>query len=102
MKGHGVWCSIMVLLVGFSLFLTFSIAFAQKAKGPSDEMIRGAFQQVLAGADKNGDGRISMEECMSISNDKKKIEKDCKYWDANGDGIITEDEYVKQVRKIMQ
>jgi hypothetical protein len=29
------------------------------------------------------------------------MEKDCKYWDANGDGVITEDEYVKQVRRIM-
>ncbi|MCX5851617.1 MAG: EF-hand domain-containing protein [Deltaproteobacteria bacterium] len=102
MKGYRVWCTIMVLLIGISFFLTFNIAFAQQGKGPSDEMIRGAFQQVVAGADKNGDGKISMEECMSISKDKQKIEKDCKYWDANGDGIITEDEYVKQVRKIMQ
>ena len=34
--------------------------------------------------------------------DKKKIAKDCKYWDADGNGVITEDEYVKQVLKIMR
>jgi hypothetical protein len=43
-----------------------------------------------------------MDECMAISRDKKKIAKDCKYWDADGNGVITEDEYVKQVLKIMR
>ena len=43
-----------------------------------------------------------MSECMAVSMDKKKIEKDCKYWDADGNGTITEDEYVKQVLKIMR
>jgi hypothetical protein len=43
-----------------------------------------------------------MSECMAIWKDKKTAEKNCKYWDADGDGIITEDEYVKQVRKIMR
>ena len=28
------------------------------------------------------------------------MEKNCKYWDANGDGFITEEEYVQQVKKI--
>ena len=37
-----------------------------------------------------------------MTKDKKKAEKDCKYWDANGDGVITEEEYVKQVKKIMK
>jgi hypothetical protein len=31
-----------------------------------------------------------------------KAEKECKYWDANGDGTITEEEYVSQARKIMK
>ena len=57
---------------------------------------------ILTAADKNGDGKLSMDECMSISKNKKKIEKDCKYWDADGNGVITEDEYVKQVLKIMR
>jgi len=39
---------------------------------------------------------------MVISRNKKKIEKDCKYWDANSDGTITEDEYVKQASGIMR
>ena len=28
--------------------------------------------------------------------------KECKYWDANGDGTITEEEYIGQVRNIMK
>ena len=43
---------------------------------------------------------LSLAECMSISKNKSKIERDCKYWDANGDGYITEEEYVKQAKAI--
>ena len=71
-------------------------------RGPSDEMIKGAYRQVLAEADKNRDGKLSMSECLAVWKDKKTAEKNCRYWDANGDRIITEDEYVQQVRKIMQ
>ena len=65
-------------------------------------MIKGAYRQVLAEADKNRDGKLSMSECLAVWKDKKTAEKNCRYWDANGDGVITEDEYVQQVRKIMQ
>jgi hypothetical protein len=71
-------------------------------KGPPDDLIRGAFREVLAAADRNRDGKLTLDECMAISKDKKKIEKDCRYWDADADGTITEDEYVRQVRKIMK
>jgi hypothetical protein len=71
-------------------------------KGPSDDRIKGAYQQILAEADKNRDGKLSLSECLAVWKDKKTGEKNCKYWDANGDGVITEDEYVKQVRKIMR
>jgi hypothetical protein len=71
-------------------------------KGPSDDRIKGAYLQVLAEADTNRDGKLSMSECLAVWKDKKTGEKNCKYWDANGDGVITEDEYVTQVRKIMR
>ena len=71
-------------------------------RGPSDDKIKGAYQQVLADADKNRDGKLSMSECLAVWKDKKTAEKNCRYWDANGDGVITEDEYVQQVRKIMR
>jgi Ca2+-binding EF-hand superfamily protein len=41
-----------------------------------------------------------MQEYLGRSNKPKKMEKNCKYWDANHDGFITEDEYVQQVKKI--
>jgi Ca2+-binding EF-hand superfamily protein len=88
------------VLIG-SFILSSNFLFAQ-GNGPSSEVIRGIYQQILAGADKNGDGKLSMAECMAISTDKSRIEKDCKCWDANGDGVITEDEYVKQAKGIMR
>ena len=84
-----------------SVIPTGNLLFAQE-KGPPTEVIKNAYRKILASADKNGDGKLSMAECMSISSNKSKVKKDCSYWDANGDGFITEEEYVKQVRRIMR
>jgi hypothetical protein len=100
MKGLGFWNCVIGVCAAI-LVLTGSLVSAAQ-RGPSDEMIKGAYQQILGTADKNGDGKLSMAECTSISRDKAKIEKDCKYWDANGDGTITEDEYASQARRIMR
>ena len=97
MKGLGFWYCIIGVVMAV-LVLTGNPASAAQ-KGPSDERIKGAYRQILGAADKNGDGKLSMAECTAISRDKNKIEKDCKYWDANGDGTITEDEYVSQARR---
>ncbi len=70
--------------------------------GPSDDMIKKNFQTILQAADTNKDGKLSMQECMAMWKDKSTGEEKCKYWDANNDGIITEDEYVKQARKKMK
>jgi Ca2+-binding EF-hand superfamily protein len=95
----------LLLLSGMFIFsfliLPGDVSFA-KDKAAREDLIRNAYRQILTTADKNGDGKISMDECMSISKNKKKIEKDCKYWDADGNGVITEDEYVKQVLKILR
>ena len=91
---------LFVLVVAIHVMLP-SISLAQQ-RGPSDEMIKANYREVLKEADTNRDGKLSLQECLAIWKDKKKGEKECKYWDANGDGVITEDEYVKQVRKIMR
>jgi Ca2+-binding EF-hand superfamily protein len=101
MKGYKLWFLFMVFLFG-SFILAGSLSSAQEKKGPPTEMISAAYKQILSGADKDGDGKLSMQECLSVSKDKEKFEKNCKYWDANGDGVITEDEYVKQVKKLMR
>lgn len=100
MKRFGYQFSLVTVFTA-SLILSGSVTFARE-KGPPVDVIKGAYRQILAGADKNGDGKLSMAECMSISSNKSKIEKDCKYWDANGDGVITEDEYVKQAQQKMR
>ena len=92
---------IFIVAVAASFILPGTVLLA-KEKGPPADAIRDAYRQILAGADKNGDGKLSMAECTSISKNKAKIEKDCKYWDANGDGFITEEEYVQQVQRIMR
>jgi hypothetical protein len=89
-----------ILILSF-LFLSGNVSVAGE-KASRENSVRNVYRQILAGADKNGDGKISIDECMSLSKDKKKMARDCKYWDADGDGVITEDEYVKQALKIMR
>jgi hypothetical protein len=95
--------AIILLNIGILVIclLAPGISLAQQ-RGPSDDMIKANYREILKEADENRDGKLSMSECMAIWKDKKTAEKNCKYWDADGNGIITEDEYVKQVRKIMR
>ena len=97
MRKYGFRVFVM-LLVSAVLMLIGGVSLAQDG-GMSTEAIRNAYRQMLAGADKNGDGKISMQECRAISS-AKEMEKNCKYWDANGDGFITQEEYVQQVKKL--
>ena len=100
MRGHGFLFWTAVFCVGV-LALSAIPSLAQGV-GPSDAAIKEAYQSLISALDANKDGKLSVTECMAMSKDKKKAEKDCKYWDANGDGAITEEEYVKQVKKIMR
>jgi signal transduction histidine kinase len=100
MRGHGFLFWTAVFCVGV-LALSAIPSLAQGV-GPSDAAIKEAYQSLISALDANKDGKLSVTECMAMSKDKKKAEKDCKYWDANGDGVITEEEYVKQVKKIMR
>jgi hypothetical protein len=97
MQKFGVRAFVMIF-VSAVLMLIGGVSLAQDG-GMSTEAIRNAYRQMLAGADKNGDGKISMQECRAISS-AKEMEKNCKYWDANGDGFITQEEYVQQVKKL--
>jgi len=69
--------------------------------GPPTEMMRSAYQRILQSCDANKDGKLTVQECMGAFKDKAKGEKDCRYWDADGDGTITEEEYISRARKIM-
>jgi hypothetical protein len=84
-----------------AIVLTSGLANAQGV-GPSDARTKAAFKTILSTADTNKDGKLSLQECYAGWKDKKMAEKNCKYWDANGDGTITEDEYVKQSKKLMK
>ena len=64
--------------------------------GPSDELARDAFRQIVLQADTNRDGKLSLAECKAIYKDAAMAERDCTFWDVNKDGTITEDEYTSQ------
>ncbi len=64
--------------------------------GPSDELARDAFRQILSQADTNRDGKLSLAECKAIYKDAAMAERNCTFWDVNKDGTITEDEYASQ------
>jgi hypothetical protein len=83
-----------LIIVGMASFIP--------AAGPSDAMVRGAYKQVLAEADKNKDGQLSRAECKAMFKDSEKGEKNCGFWDADHDGTITEDEYVAQVMSMQR
>ncbi len=53
------------------------------------------YKKLLVEVDKNKDSKISKSEHMMIWKDKKKREENFKQFDRNGDGYITEAEYVK-------
>jgi Ca2+-binding EF-hand superfamily protein len=94
-------CGVRIFLMIFvcALFLLTGKVLRAQNGGIPTEAIKNAYQQILAGADKNGDGTISTQECTAMSASRD-MGKNCKYWDANGDGAITEDEYVQQVKKM--
>jgi hypothetical protein len=68
--------------------------------GQPDSFIKEAYKQILSEADKNKDGKLQISECQAIFKDKKKGAADCGFWDANHDGVITEEEYVSQVKSL--
>lgn len=97
MKSYHFLTAIFIFVV--AVFLVCGSASAQ-SRGPSDDGIKQAFQQIKASADTNKDGKLTVAECITIWKDKQAGETKCKFWDINSDGTITEDEYVTQVRNI--
>jgi hypothetical protein len=77
-------------------FITLAIVSSSYTAGPPEQRIREAYKMILQQADSNKDGKFSVAECMTIYKDKSMAEKNCTFWDVDKDGLITEDEYVKQ------
>ena len=78
------------------LFIVMGLISTVNAGGPPEANIRNAYRMICSQVDANKDGKLSVAECMAIYKDKKMAKKNCTYWDADQDGVITEDEYVKQ------
>jgi hypothetical protein len=73
---------------------------AALAAPPPEQTVREVFVQVRTIADTNQDGTLSFVECRTLLTDQKQAERNCRFWDANKDGIITEDEYVERVGRV--
>jgi len=84
------------IIVSTALFITMVMATPGHTAGPPEQNSRKAFQMILSQVDANKDGKLSVAECKRIYTDKLLAEKHCTFWDADKDGVITEDEYVKQ------
>jgi len=84
------------IIASAALFITAIIVSPGYAAGPPEKNIREAYKMILLQLDANKDGKLSVAECMPIYKDRSMAEKNCTFWDANKDGIITEAEYVKQ------
>jgi hypothetical protein len=88
MKRIGIFSLVVIVMAGTVL--------TSHSAGPSDERIRSAYRLILSEADTNEDGKLSVSECKAGYKDPAMAEKNCKFWDADNDGTITEDEYVRQ------
>ena len=84
------------IIVSAALLITVVMASPGHTAGPSEDNIREAYKLILSQLDVNKDGKLSVAECMAIYKSKSTGEKNCTSWDVDKDGIITEDEYVKQ------
>ena len=79
-----------ILFFGFSL-LTYG---QKKDESPEAQKAREAWKTFTSMCDENHDGKIDRSELPKIKEDKVAGEAKFKKMDKNGDGYITEDEYI--------
>lgn len=80
----------VIFVLGFSL-----VTFAQKKDdSPQAQQARDAWNTFTNACDENHDGKIDRSELPKIKEDKVAGEAKFKKMDKNGDGFITEDEYI--------
>ncbi len=76
------------------------LAAAASATPPPEQTVRDVFVQIRTVADTNQDGTLSVEECKTLLTDQQQAQRNCRFWDADQDGVITEDEYVERVGRV--
>jgi hypothetical protein len=95
--------NIIILLAAILIpALTINPVSAQDREAVKIKALKTGYNMLLSEVDKDKNGKISMEECLAAWKDKTTGESKCKYWDKNGNGIITEEEYIQQGLQIMK
>jgi len=95
--------NIIILLAAILIpALTINPVSAQDREAVKIKALKTGYNMLLSEVDKDKNGKISMEECLATWKDKTIGESKCKYWDKNGNGIITEEEYIQQGLQIMK
>lgn len=88
------------MILSAVLLISLILASPGLAAGPSEQNIREAYKMILSESDTNRDGKLSLAECKANYTDQSVAEKNCTFWDVDGDGIITESEYVKKAASL--
>ncbi len=93
MKKYAIFL-ISGMVIFSMLILSISFAVAEN-KSFNEDSLRTMYMKILATADKNKDGKMSVDECMSMPVDKNHPKQNCLAWDSDRNKFITEDEYVR-------
>lgn len=87
-----------VFILSASLFASSALA---QAPAMDDSMFKEAYKAMLMSAGKKAGDVLTVAECSSLASDKSVAEM-CKAYDANGDGKITEAEYMEKEKSLFK
>jgi hypothetical protein len=98
MKGKA---SILMAVFILCASLFTSVALAQ-APTIDDSMFKEAYKAMLMSVGKKPGDILTVADCVSIIPDKATAEAMCKAYDVNGDGKITEAEYMEKEKAMFK
>jgi hypothetical protein len=87
-----------VFILCASLFASSALA---QAPAMDDSMFKEAYKAMLMSAGKKPGDVLTVAECSSLAPDKSVADM-CKAYDANGDGKITEAEYMAKEKSLFK
>jgi hypothetical protein len=90
------------ILVAVCILCTSLFASNVMAQAIDDNMYKEAYKALLMSVGKKSGDVLTVAECISLMPDKATGEAMCKGYDANGDGKITEAEYMAKEKALLK